>query len=105
MKDMLSDAISKKLNATLESTGGIKALYGDPIEFNGEQIIPVGRVSLTLGAAAEGSGQGDAGASAKLNSLSKGGGGGDADASVQVEIEPLGFIVSTPDGPVFRKLE
>lgn len=50
MKDMLSDAVAKKLNATLESVGGVRALYGDPISFNGEEIIPVARISITLGA-------------------------------------------------------
>lgn len=39
MKDLITDAISKKLSTTLESIGGARALYGDPITFNGEQIV------------------------------------------------------------------
>lgn len=105
MKDMLSDAIARKLNETLESVGGAKALYGDPISLDGQEIVPVARISITLGAAAEGAGQGDTGASVRLSSLAKGGGGGNADASVQIDIEPVGFIRSTEQGPEFSRLD
>ena len=104
MKDLITDAISKKLAATLESLGGAKALYGDPIDFNGEQIIPVARVSVTLAAGADGAGGGNAGVTAGITNMAKGGGGGKADASVQVVIEPVGYLRSTADGPVFCPL-
>lgn len=105
MKDIFSDAIREKVSAALQSSGGIQALYGDPVELDGEEIIPVGRISITLGAAGKGGGSGDSGASAKLGSMAKGGGGGDADASVRIDIEPVGFIRKTPDGPAFSSLK
>jgi|SRR5690554_7353067 len=104
MKDMLTDAISKKLSGTLEALGGAKALYGEPIEFNGEQIIPVARVMVSLAAGADGSGGGNAGLTGSITNMAKGGGGGKADASVNVTIEPVGYLRSTPQGPVFCPL-
>jgi uncharacterized spore protein YtfJ len=101
MRDLITDAISKKLAATLESIGGAKALYGDPIDFNGEQIIPVARITVTLAAGADGSGSGNAGLSGSIANMAKGGGGGKADASVNVSIEPVGYLRSSKDGPVF----
>lgn len=100
MKDMIKDAIAKKLSTTMESIGGANALYGDPVTFNGEEIIPVARVTVVLGADAVGSGGGNAGLSS-LTNRAKGSGGGDAEASVRVNIEPVGFLKSTPNGPVF----
>ena len=105
MKDLITDAISKKLAVTLESIGGAKALYGDPIDFNGEQIIPVARVTVTLAAGADGSGGGNAGLTGSITNMAKGGGGGKADASVNVSIEPVGWLRSTPAGPVFCPIE
>jgi len=104
MKDLITDAISKKLSATLESIGGARALYGDPITFNGEQIVPVARVTVLLSAGADGSGAGNAGLTGGITNMAKGGGGGKADASVQVSIEPIGFLRATGDGPVFCPL-
>ena len=104
MKDLITDAISKKLAATLEAIGGARALYGDPISFNGEQIIPVARVAVVLSAAADGAGGGDAGLTGGIRNMAKGGGGGKADASIQVSIEPLGFLRAGADGPVFCPL-
>lgn len=104
MKDLITDAITRKFTATLESVGGAKALYGDPIDFNGEQIIPVARVTVTLGAGAEGSGGGNAGLTGGIAHLAKGGGGGTAEASVKVAIEPVGFLRATAQGPVFVPL-
>jgi len=103
MKDFLTDALSKKFAATLESVGGAKALYGDPIPFNGEEIIPVAKVTVLLSAAAEGSGSGNSGLGG-FSSLAKGGGGGNAEAGVKVLIEPVGFLRSTANGPVFVPL-
>ncbi len=105
MKDLITDAISKKLATTLESVGGARALYGDPIDFNGEQIIPVARVTVSLAAGADGSGSGNAGLTGGISNLAKGGGGGKADASVNVIIEPIGYLRSTTDGPVFCPID
>lgn len=105
MKDLITDAISKKLAATLESIGGAKALYGDPIDFNGEQIIPVARITVTLAAGADGSGGGNAGLTGSVTNMAKGGGGGKADASVNVSIEPVGYLRSTSAGPAFCPIE
>jgi len=105
MKDLITDAISKKLAATLESIGGAKALYGDPIDFNGEQIIPVARITISLAAGADGSGGGNAGLTGSITNMAKGGGGGKADASVNVSIEPVGWLRSTAAGPVFCPIE
>lgn len=95
----------KKVTAALESTGGIQSLYGDPITVGGDEIVPVGRISVHLGAAAEGGGSGDSSAAARLTGKAKGGGGGNADASVRIDIEPLGFIHNTTDGPAFVRLD
>ena len=104
MKDLITDAISKKLAGTLEAIGGAKALYGDPITFNGELIIPVARVSVVLSASAEGSGGGNSGLGGSLASMARGSGGGTADAGIKVTIEPVGYLRSTPQGPVFCPL-
>jgi uncharacterized spore protein YtfJ len=109
MKEFLTDAIQKKISNglealnSLEALGGIRALYGAPIAFtNGEEIIPVGRISLTLAAGAEGAGGGSSGLASSL--LAKGGGGGNADASIKIAIEPVGYLRSTAAGPVFCPL-
>lgn len=104
MKDILTDAIAKKFSATLESVGGAKALYGDPIRFNGEEIVPVARVTVTLAAGADGSGGGNAGLTGSITNMAKGGGGGNAEASVKVAIEPVGYLRATTQGPVFVPL-
>lgn len=104
MKDLITDAISRKLAATLESVGGARALYGDPIAFNGEQIIPVARVTVTLAAGADGSGGGNAGLTGGIANMARGGGGGNAEASVKVAIEPVGYLRATAQGPVFVPL-
>lgn len=104
MKDLITDAISKKLAGALEAIGGAKALYGDPIPFNGEQIIPVARVRVSLSASAEGGGGGNSGLGGSLASMAKGSGSGTADAGVNMIIEPVGYLRSTPEGPVFCPL-
>lgn len=107
MKDLITDAIGRKLAATLESVGGAKAVFGDPITFNGEQIVPVARIVVKLSAGAEGSGGGNAGAGlgGGLANLARGGGGGNAEAGVQVTIEPVGFLRQTAGGPVYVTLD
>lgn len=105
MKDLITDALTQKLATTLEAMGGARALYGDPIAFNGETIVPVARVSVRLSASAEGSGSGNAGLGGALAQKALGGGGGAAGAGVDVRIEPVGFLRSTPQGPVFVALE
>ncbi|MDF2445872.1 MAG: hypothetical protein K0S46_1108 [Moraxellaceae bacterium] len=103
MKDLITDAIMKKLAETLQALGGARTLFGDPIRFNGEEIVPVARVSVLLSAAADGAGGGNAGL-ASFAQLSKGGGGGNAEAGVRVLVEPVGFLRGTADGPVFCPL-
>lgn len=107
MKELFTDAISKKLSATLESVGGAKAVFGDPVVFNGEQLVPVARIVVKLSAGAEGSGGGNAGAGlgGGLANLAKGGGGGNAEAGVQVTIEPVGFLRQSADGPIYIPLD
>ena len=101
MKDLITDAIKDKLGATLESLGGATAIYGDPITFNGEQIVPVARVVVRLNADADGKGGGDAGLTGGIKNMAKGGGGGKAGAGIDIAIEPAGFLRKGNDGPEF----
>jgi uncharacterized spore protein YtfJ len=105
MKDFLSDAVAKKISQTLESTGGARALFGEPVTLDGMEVVPVARVSIVLGASADGSGGGNAGASGRLKGLAKGSGGGQADASVRIDIEPMGYLTGSADGPAFHHLD
>lgn len=106
MKDLISEALTKKLSTTLESVGGAKALFGEAIDLNGQAIVPVGKISITLKAEATGSGGGHAGGiSGGLASLSKGGGGGNADAAIHIEIVPVGYVCQDDSGPVFHAIE
>lgn len=101
MKDLISDAFSKKLAGTIESVGGAKAVFGEPVMLNGEQIVPVARIVISLSAAAEGSGGGNAGVTGALANLAKGSGGGNAEAGIRVVVEPVGYLKSSPGGPVY----
>ena len=103
MKEFLTDALQKKISSTLEALGGVKSLYGVPIAFNGEEIIPVGRISLMLAAGAEGFGGGNSGIASSL--LAKGGGSGNAEAVIKIVMEPLGYLRGTEAGPVFYALQ
>lgn len=105
MKDLITEAITKRLSQALESTGGAKALYGEPITFNGEQIVPVARIVITLSAGAEGAGGGNAGITGGIASLAKGGGGGNAEAGVRIAIEPAGYLRATANGPQFVAID
>lgn len=105
MKDLITDAITQKLATTLEAVGGARALYGDPIAFNGETIVPVARVTVRLAANAEGGGSGNAGIGGALAQKALGGGSGSAGAGIDVRIEPVGFLRSSAQGPVFVALE
>lgn len=104
MKELITDALNKKLMAALEATGGVRALYGDPIVFQGEEIVPVARIVLKLAAGAEGSGGGDAGVQKLFGNAAKGSGCGHAEAGLQISIEPVGYLRAGKDGPVFNKL-
>lgn len=104
MKELLTEALNRKLAATLESLGGARALYGDPIRFGGEEIVPVARILVSLSAGAEGSGGGNAGLTGAVSNLARGGGGGNAEAGIRVSIEPVGYLRAGPDGPVFCAL-
>jgi len=107
MKDLLTDALSKKVASALAATGGVNALYGDPVRVGDEEIVPVGRITLELAATADadGSGGGKAGL-AKLGTLPSGGGGGKAgaNAGVRVLVEPMGYLRSGSQGPEFVAL-
>lgn len=105
MKDLITEAIQKKLGATLESVGGASALFGDPITFNGEDIVPVARIVIQLNADADGQGGGDAGLTGGIRNMAKGSGGGKAGAGIQVTLEPVGFVRQGQDGPEYRSLE
>lgn len=100
MKDLITDALQKKLEATLAATGGVKALYGDPMTVDGKTIVPVARIRLVLQANAEGEGGGRSALKNPLSSGAKGGGGGIAGAGVEIVIEPAGFL--SPDGDTLR---
>lgn len=104
MKDLLTDALARKLTSTLDALGGARAVYGDPVSLNGESLLPVARITVTLSAAAEGSGGGHSGLGS-LAPRAHGNGGGTAEAGVRVLIEPLGYLRATADGPVFCRLE
>ena len=100
MKDLITDALQKKLEATLAATGGVKAIYGDPITVDGKTIVPVARIRLVLQAAAEGEGGGRSALKNPLGAGALGSGGGVAGAGVVVIIEPAGFL--SPDGDSFQ---
>lgn len=104
MKDLITDAIKDKLGATLESLGGASAIFGDPISFNGEQVVPVARVVVRLQADADGKGGGDAGLTGGIKNMAKGGGGGEAGAGIELSIEPAGFLKQGKDGPEFTAI-
>ena len=103
MKDIISEALGRQVAMALDASGGVRALYGEPISYGDEEIVPIGRITLELGANAEGSGGGKSG----LASLgrSSGGGGGTAAAGVRVHIEPLGFLRQHEGELVFVPLE
>ena len=102
MKDKLGDSIGQKISGALKETGGARVLFGDPVRLDGMDVVPVGRVTVVLGADAEGSGGGDA---AALAALAKGGGGGNAGASMRIEVEPTGYLYIGENGPDFVSLE
>jgi len=105
MKDIISDEIKKKLSMTIESVVSTNMLFGDPIELNGEQLIPVAKIVINLSARAEGSGGGNAGLKGSLASLAKGGGEGQAGSGVKITVEPLGLISSKSGEPKLIPLD
>src|SRR5690606_41757589 len=50
MKDLLTDALQKKVSAALSATGGINALYGEPVKIGNDEVVPVGRIAIELSA-------------------------------------------------------
>ena len=104
MKDLITESIQKKLGATLESVGGASAVFGAPVQFNGEEIIPVARIVITLSADADGEGGGNAGLTGGIRNMAKGGGGGKAGAGIQIAIEPAGYLRGTGDKMSFIPL-
>lgn len=105
MKELLTDALNKKLLAVLEATGGVRSLYGDPVYWHGEEIVPVARIALKLSAGAEGAGSGDAGVQKLFGNAAKGGGGGHVEAGIQILIEPVGYLRAGEGGTQFVRIE
>ena len=104
MKDIITDEIKKKLSMTIESVVSANMLFGDPIELNGEQVVPVAQVIINLSATAEGGGSGTAGFKNSLTSLAKGGGEGKADSGVKITVEPIGLISTKTGEPKLVRL-
>lgn len=105
MKELITDALQKKIGATLESLGGAHAVFGDPVTFNGEQVIPVARITVQLAADADGQGGGAAGVATALSQRARGGGSGTASAGIQVAIEPAGVLRKHGDTLTFVAID
>ena len=103
MKDIISEALSRQVAMALDASGGVRALYGEPISYGDEEIVPIARITLELTANAEGSGSGKSGLAALARS--SGGGGGTAGAGVRVHIDPVGFLRQQAGELVFVPLE
>lgn len=89
--EVLQDAVARKLGIMMDALGGARALYGEPVRLNGEEIIPVARISIELGV--------DPGR--PVVSVGRGA----REAPLRVVIESVGFLQSGPDGPVFCATE
>lgn len=94
MNEVLSDAVTKKLSAMMEALGGASALYGDPVILNGEEIVPVARISVIVGGI-------ESGARGGVTNLSRNA----SEPPVRMIIESVGFLQSSPDGPVFCAID
>ena len=107
MKDLLTDALQKKVSAALSATGGVNALYGEPVKIGNDEVVPVGRIAIELSANAQGGGSGKTGVAAlsKLSAAPSGGGEGDAAAGVRIVIEPVGYLRAGANGPEFVRLD
>lgn len=105
MKELITDALQKKIGATLESLGGARAVFGDPVEFNGEQVIPVAHICVQLTADADGQGGGGAGVASALSNRARGGGSGTAAAGIRVTIEPAGVLRQEGDTLTFIAID
>jgi uncharacterized spore protein YtfJ len=77
--DQMSERIGQVVNGRL--------IYGDPIERDGTTVIPVARVRFGFG-----------GGSGRKDAEGRGGAGGGA------QIAPVGFIVMSPRGAIFRRI-
>ena len=89
---ILSDNLAASITKSIESLGGARAVFGEPIKAGDTQIIPVARIRAS---AAEGQGGGDiaqSGGTRLLGQKLGGGGGGKAGAGVTIDIEPVGYI-------------
>lgn len=92
---ILSDNLAASITKSIESLGGARAVFGEPIKAGDTQIIPVARIRIQLASAAEGQGGGDiaqSGGTRLLGQKLGGGGGGKAGAGVTIDIEPVGYI-------------
>lgn len=99
MKNIITDEITKNLATTLKSTVSANMLFGEVIELNGEQFIPVAKVVINLSADADGGGNGNAGLKSSFTNMAKGGGEGKAGAGVKISVEPVGLVSSKSGEP------
>lgn len=91
-EEVLQDAVARKLGIMMDALGGARALYGEPVKLNGEEIIPVARISIELGADT-------------ARPVMSVGRRPAPEAPLRVVIESVGFLQSGPDGPVFCATE
>lgn len=106
IKALITRELSEQLANALELTGGMKTLFGDPVAFNGREIVAVGRITIKLTAEAEGLGHGNTyGMPSGMKNLAKGSGGGSATSGVQVTVEPVGYLSVDSNGTKFVLLE
>jgi len=105
MKNIITDEITKKLATTLNSTVSANMIFGDAIELNGEQYIPVAKVVINLSADAEGGGSGNAGLKSSFTNMAKGGGEGKAESGVKITVEPVGLVSSKSGEPTLIPLD
>jgi uncharacterized spore protein YtfJ len=105
MKELITEALQKRIGTTLESLGGASAVFGDPIEFNGEQVIPVARIRVQLSADADGEGGGGAGIASAISNRARGAGSGSAAAGIEVSIEPAGVLRKDGDALAFVAIQ
>ena len=82
---MASTALIETLRDSFSNHGGVKTLYGEPVQAQGKTVIPVARLSYGFGA----------GSGSKRDEQSGGGGGGGLSAI------PLGVVEVTPEATRF----
>lgn len=82
----------EKISDSLATSANVKAVYGEPIQFEGRTVVPIAKVAYGFGA---GSGQGTKGHNGDGPAGEGGGGGGG------VRAFPAGALEITHDGTRF----